>query len=140
MRSLTQAFLHRPEEGVYGDCARTCIAMMLGIDRDEVPHLQRDVTGFEQAQHFRDWLAERGLGIVSFSFHKADMDWVRQAMKIWNPGHHCIVSGTSPRGTCHCVVLDADGVVHDPHPDKTGLVGPDPDDNMVIQIITPKPI
>lgn len=45
-----QAFLHKPEEGVYGDCYRTCIACLLGIDRDAVPHFYSTEDGRQSDQ------------------------------------------------------------------------------------------
>ena len=33
-----QANRHDPENGIFGDCYRTCLAGLLGVDRDSVPH------------------------------------------------------------------------------------------------------
>ena len=38
MQRLTQANLHKPADGIFGDCARTCMAMILGLDRDSIPN------------------------------------------------------------------------------------------------------
>jgi len=72
MRPQTQ--LHRGGTGVYGDCYRTCLAMVLDMDRDEVPHFCEHVppgTQPEDPAHIasdeweRGWLSGRGLTKVT---------------------------------------------------------------------------
>lgn len=131
-----QAFLHKPDEGQFGDCYRTCLAMMADVPRDTVPHEHRkfaDAT--EQHQMFAPWLNEQGLAIAAFRFSGADLDWVKLAMETWNPGLPCILSGKSPRGTSHSVVMLPGGEILDPHPDQTGLVGPESDGAWTIEVL-----
>jgi hypothetical protein len=107
--------------GIPGDCWRACIASVLDLPADEVPHFvslywsEEDPTlwYFETAS----WLKERGY-----------------ALETWAPGPppryngYAIASGPSPRGDFkHAVVRyvaaqSADGMLvwdaHDPHPSR----------------------
>ena len=35
---MKQKYKHDPDNGIFGDCYRTCLAYILGLDRDDVPH------------------------------------------------------------------------------------------------------
>lgn len=72
MTPQLQRYRFNDGSGVVGDCHRTCIAMILDLDRDEVPHFMQDVpyectaespesVVAEQAE--RDWLL-REWGLV----------------------------------------------------------------------------
>lgn len=133
-----QGVLHDPANGRWGDCMRTCLAMMLGMDRDAVPHHNRELNAGEQDQLFRDWLGARGMGLMAFGY-AASVDYVAEAMRVWNPGSPYILSGKSPRGTQHVVVVTPDGRMLDPHPDDSGLVGPDSDGIWWVYAVTASP-
>jgi len=133
-----QAILHDPSDGRWGDCNRTCLAMMLGLDRDEVPHENRELTSGEQDTLVRGWLAQRGLGLAVVAYNN-DLDWVKEAMRVWNPGTAYMLSGRSPRGTQHIVVMTPEGEMLDPHPDNSGLVGPDSEGSWWVYFITALP-
>lgn len=120
-----QRFLHRPEQGQHGDCSRTVLACLLDLEPEEVPHWHEDLTGAEQDRRHREWLAERGLTLLHFAWHGVDRDWVDGAMRHWNPGHHYLLCGQSPRGTYHVVICCDGEMVHDPHPEGGGVIGPD---------------
>lgn len=130
-----QAVLHDPANGMWGDCNRTCIAMLVGVPRDEVPHQNREVSGEEQDRLVRHWLGARGLGLACFGYNM-DLEWVLTAMRTWNPGTPYILAGRSPRGTQHVVVVTPEGDLLDPHPDNTGLVGPDSDGTWWVYFLT----
>lgn len=77
-----QMQLHQGGTGVAGDCYRTCLAMVLDMDRDEVPHFCEHVppgTQPDDPAHIasdeweRGWLAERGLTKVVVP-HGGDID------------------------------------------------------------------
>lgn len=133
-----QAILHDPSDGRWGDCNRTCLAMMLGLDRDDVPHANREVTGEEQNAMVRDWLAQRGMGLATVGYNM-DLEWVKEAMSVWNPGAAYMLAGRSPRGTQHIVVMTPEGEMLDPHPDNSGLVGPDTEGAWWVYFITALP-
>jgi hypothetical protein len=100
-----------------GNCLAACFASLLDLPAEEVPNfiLERD---FWEA--IQKWLAARGLFAVRFVAEPAYLYPV--------PRTHCILTGRSPRRDVgHAVVGLAEDrgwrVVHDPHPDGTGLRG-----------------
>ncbi|MCK4817308.1 hypothetical protein KA005_16175, partial [bacterium] len=49
---------HNPEEGVFGDCYRTCIANVLGVFPTAVPHFWTEecTTADEMHAKMNEWL------------------------------------------------------------------------------------
>lgn len=100
---------HNPAEGRHGDCYRTCIAILLGLDAGDVPHFTRDAVVAGLGQDAADlaaqtWLTERGYKAiqmtVSAEFQGVDA-WIEKAAA----GMPYILSGQSPRYSgCHCVI------------------------------------
>lgn len=112
-----------PDAPVLGDCWRACIASVLDLPRDEVPHF------IEQARHEGDWVQNtlsflRGYGLVGEFFDGPPPAYEGYA----------IATGKSPRGDwLHAVVVKLspaeDDLVqvwlaHDPHPSRTFLAEP----------------
>jgi hypothetical protein len=63
-----------------------------------------------------DWLDERGYDYIFYDPKRpSEFDLSKE----------CILSGPSPRGVkyIHAVVGLFRTIIHDPHPDKTGLLG-----------------
>lgn len=124
-RHLRQANRHRPAEGLFGDCHRTCIAMLLGVERDTVPNF-----GVHYGDH-PAWSAAvdaylQPLGLSEFSVPFAGENeppalWAM--MESLNPGVPFIFAGRSRSGVNHSIVVRA-GEAFDPHPDDAGIVGP----------------
>lgn len=100
-----------------GDCLRACVASLLELGADEVPNFR---LADDQWGAMQDWLAGRGLTAIR----------VRPDGLYPRLNAHCIVTGDSPRNSTvlHAVVGkiedDTIHVVHDPHPENTGLNGP----------------
>lgn len=136
-----QRLLHKPEEGQYGDCFRTALACMLNLAPEEVPHFLHDDPSSEVFwSRANEWLLARGLKLFNVPF-KADLDDVLATMKAQNPGVYYLLAGESPRGTAHQVIALDDAIIHDPHPDGGGLVGPVPYDGMYwVNVLVPTPI
>lgn len=125
---------HDPAAGTYGDCWRACIATVTRTPISEVPHFVGDnyaedtvaaeVDPESPARWFEDtqrWLTDR---FGHFCLYYDDPDAVypsgRTEPSAWP---WLILSGQSPRGDWkHSVVGDQAGnMVHDPHPDRTGV-------------------
>ena len=109
---------HDPDVGSIGDCWRACIATILGLPAEDVPHFEKLATqvGVEVSGTALTaaWLEDRGMTLAQ----------VTDALLWTGDGFLCIASGTSPRDpdVRHCVVHDGVDVVHDPHPSRDGLV------------------
>lgn len=116
-----QLVLHDPENGVWGDCFRACIASLLGKRTEEVPHFFHDgCDGFEGTKRLNQFL--RPMGSCFIEFGSFDTDWFEKVAI--NTLHHTII-GDSPRfpGTQHCVVGRNGQVCWDPHPNPGPLSG-----------------
>jgi len=128
MTPYKQLFLHDPDNGQYGDCWRTCIACLMDIEPEEVPHFLEDGTEFAEGMaNANRWLNARGLFYVTFAFY-GELNSLFHCMKAWNPGVYYMLLGTSPRGTSHVVIGYEDTIAHDPHPEGGGIVEPVKDD------------
>ena len=137
MRPQKQRFNHRPEQGEYGDCYRTALASLLDLDRDIVPNFGEhyDDTG----AFFRcveTWLNARGLHLVEIPY-KASLADLLAAQQATNPRAYYLLSGMSDRGLNHSVIACGGGMIFDPHPDDTGLVGPCNDGYFWVSYIVP---
>lgn len=134
MTPATQLFPHRPDEGVFGDCYRTAIACLLDLPPEDVPHHHRVLEGNEQRALMDEWLEPRGLRLVLFAWPCQVTD-ILEVMGVVNPDAHYLVSGQSPRGTDHTVVAKGGEIIHDPHPEGGGLVGPCSDGHCWIELL-----
>ena len=123
LRLQKQAFRHRPDEGLYGDCHRTCYAVILDVDRDEVPHFYHPDT--DTAQAFHDFHRDRGLEVIDVAFPgELPLVDVLNTLANLNPGRPLILGGTSANGVNHSVVALDGEVAWDPSLDDSGIVGP----------------
>lgn len=101
-----------------GNCLQAVIASLLDLPLDTVPHFVQDHVDTDGARNWWntmiDYVRSHGWGL-----HGATLET--------HPGEHLMVSGPSPRGAgVHHVVIYRDRVmVHDPHPDRTGLLSVD---------------
>jgi hypothetical protein len=94
-----------------GNCLAACVASLLHLDIADVPNVCEDGAGW--VERLADWLQPRGL--VPLAFGGPPPSGFADAL--------CIVSGQSPRGPwLHATVWRGDKMVHDPHPDRTGIL------------------
>jgi len=90
-----------------GNCLQACLASVLEISIDDVP--EPDERNW--LNECNDWLAQFGLALHWLEYND-----------LFIPRGYSILSGDSPRGSCHHSVVAKDGeLIHDPHPDRTGL-------------------
>lgn len=117
MRQITQRILHDPAAGINGDCFRCCVASVLNLDYESVPHFMERPADDWFAK-FASWLLEH-YRLVPLAV--VPNDDLRQTII----GCACILSGPSPRfpGELHSVIGCGLKVDFDPHPDRTGLPG-----------------
>jgi hypothetical protein len=131
--------LHDPGNGSIGDCWRACIASIMGLMAEDVPHFVREAAEWTdqnslEANH--TWITSRWLQTRGYSLVQ-----IRNSLPHWTgDGFLCIASGMSPRGFRHCVIYDGMEVVHDPHPSRDGLVDFDLDrDDCHLMLIVKTP-
>jgi hypothetical protein len=120
MTPVDQLVMHDPDNGRFGDCMRACIASLLDLPAEEVPHFlfdncENDVFN----KRLNDFLALHDLCYMAF------LPWDLQehinGSGIGGEVYH-IINGPSVRGPWWYAVVGCNGkVVHDPHPDRAGL-------------------
>lgn len=95
-----------------GNCFSACVASLFEIPLEEVPYFMDSPNWWDS---FLEWLETRGWTALSLPLVDSSMV---------PPGLH-ILSGQSPRFTrrsLHAVVAKGRKIVHDPHPDRAGIV------------------
>ena len=108
---------HDPENGQIGDCLRACLASVVGVKLEEVPHIGRNLwpsrDPVEWDAAVEKFLAEHGM--YSFPIGVGYKHLLRG---------YCLAIGQSPRhpDENHVVVYKDGEFWHDPHPDGGGLV------------------
>ncbi len=122
-----QLNLHKPEEGIIGDCWRTCIACILDLQPDAVPHFvehhwnEPDAT--KSLKILREYLAPRNLSYVEFPYN-CSLEELLTSAGYTLPEVHYILSGTSANKCNHSVVAKGNKIVWDPAIDDSGIIGP----------------
>lgn len=119
---VDQQILADNDNGIFGDCMRACIASLLGLSAEAVPHFLEEGNASKYHKRIADFLDARGLMLLEIPA----LDYNRLK---WN--HHQgdlyhLMSGPSPRGKgMYHSVVGKNGVVwFDPHPSRHGLAGP----------------
>lgn len=110
-----------------GDCMRACLASLLELPMEEVPHLraiQMDTGTWFGA--FTTFLKKHGYefqGTFYFNPYRPDGQWSELAKRSLGVDGFFMAGGPSPRGAVggHAVIIDSLGqIVHDPHPSRAG--------------------
>lgn len=104
-------------EGRPGDCWKTCIASLLELPMDDVPHF---------VEYGDMWWDVTQAFIKAIVGNDKELAWWEDVQLIPAGQEFLIGTGDSPRGDYqHAVIVDrAARVVHDPHPSRAGLAGP----------------
>lgn len=131
MKKQKQAYLHCPEEGVWGDCFRTSIAIALGMDRDIVPHFYDEgVSGDVATEQAKAWLSLFKIYLIEFPLsHPEGLEAILNSIGFNNPDLIYLLTGVSKNGTNHVVVCQGARIECDPSLDNSGIVGPTEDGN-----------
>lgn len=116
-----------------GDCHRTCIAMILDLDRDEVPHFMANVPheadaespeckAAEEAE--REWMAARGLAPIHWGYTgDTPLLEVLAVLGRLVRGTAVILGCTSGNGVNHSVVV-YEGAIYNPAGGNATIAGP----------------
>ena len=127
MHPYLQLIDHDPENGTWGDCGRTVIACLLNLRPELVPHFyDNDADGLVGQELKNHWLAERNLREINIPYNgDMSLSEIMVTMKHTNPGAWYMLTGKSGRKICnHVVICRDDEIVHDPSPNKSGVIGP----------------
>ncbi len=135
--------MHVPQVGTVGDCLRTCIACLLDLEPEQVPHFlqiwwDRDTNSVNKpgiSSHINDWMAERGLVIVDLPYD--DIGLFSSMVERLNGKIRYIVTGRSATNNDHCVIYEGAEMVWDPSEVNAGLIGPASDGLYWMSFIVP---
>ena len=103
-----------------GDCFRACVASI--FEFDGIPNFQQDgPDGW--AKHLTKFSDRTGILFLDFNFE--NLPDCRASFLHELKDTYIIASGPSPRDNTkqHAVIWRNGEIVHDPHPDKTGIEG-----------------
>ena len=102
-----------------GNCMQACVASILEVDLDQVPNFM-EFGPDEYLKTITEWCKSLGVIVINIDFAIKHDD----VFELFEDSY-LIASGKSPRDETknHAVVWKNGSIVHDPHPDKTGLVG-----------------
>lgn len=132
-----QLFIHRPEEGVYGDCHRTAIACLLDLEPGQVPHFLHDnCGGVEFERRVDEYLRGHGLTQVTIAY-MASLEQVLSCLELTARGVYYLFGGMSRTGCGHTVIGCGGELVWDPSLTDAGIVGPMPDDMYWVTFLVP---
>jgi len=110
------------EVGDRGNCYSACLASLLHLPISDVPNFFDTAADDSPAAWFagvREWLAGHNLCVTSFEVDANGRFYG------WSPHAYLITCGKSPRGRDHATIWKGGVMVHDPHPDGTGILVPD---------------
>lgn len=126
MKPQNMLVLHDPENGFYGDCFRACIASLLHMPTEQVPHVLENYGDEPDADfigRMNLWLNRHRLVFIEFPTAQ-DEDALLQVSRAYFGDVHYVLLGRSKRGYNHNAIYKAGELVHDPHPEGGGIVGP----------------
>jgi hypothetical protein len=131
MKPQKQLNRHRPKDGIYGDCHRTAIAIVLDMDAKDVPHFMDGTPGKGDAEEahikIEAWLNARGLCTINILFPgEIPLKEVLATVAFCNQRSRpvFILGGMSRNGVNHSVVCCDGEIACDPSQDDSGIVGP----------------
>lgn len=111
MKPVDQEYLSGNDKNIPGDCVRACVASILELPREKVPHFVQ-IGDTWWLHEFEDWLIERRIALMVLSHQTFEFP--------------TIVVGDSPRDPqkiSHAVIEQSGKIIHDPHPSRDGLYG-----------------
>lgn len=123
---------HDPENNIYGDCWRTCIACILDKHPSEVPHFldesKAKIKTGEEIKKCSRWLRKHDITRMAIPISSPSLREAMEFVSKWNPHMHFILAGQSKNEVNHCVICQDGKIVFDPSQDESGVVGPCADD------------
>ena len=127
MTPQKQLFLHRPEEGQFGDCWRAAIACLIDQPVASVPHFAMAGLNGIPGDYMvltRAWLAEFNLYLLQVPYSGETLESVLDLVGTLNPGVHYLLTATKEGGVDHNVVCLDKQIVWDPSLEPKPIIGP----------------
>lgn len=114
------------EAGTHGDCLRACVASVLDMQPEDVPHFMHDACDGETGlRRLTDWLAQYNLGTFRAYYPgDASVDDILLQNSVFNPEAVYLLFGMTASGGGHVVVCRGGAIDHDPAWSRSPLVKP----------------
>lgn len=89
-------------KAIYGDCMRTCVASLLNLEPEDVPHFLHDNSD-EWLPRLNAWLAPRKLAYLVFGVGEASL-WVDIMKRAGQDLFHLITVESATPGVLHQII------------------------------------
>lgn len=152
MRPVFQRYGTDEPRNEFGDCLRACVASLMELQLDQVPHFRWGIYEDEDGQagsmwfHLRMWLRGRNLGLLVYKLKYKTLDKALQWCLTHNPESYLLVGGMAPGGQGHVCIVHKGKVVHEPSRPKSGadngkpsLVEPLPNGEFIVMALEHRP-
>lgn len=107
--------IFRSEHEQPGNCVQACVASLLELPLEAVPHFFKDA---DESNYHKGWfLFDEWFG--QFGIYPRHVDLSSSTGCAWDFPH--LAAGPSPRGIEHQVIRKGFEIIHDPHPDGGGV-------------------
>ncbi len=114
---------------VKDDCLKCCIASLLHLPYEAVPNF---FAGLPQGvpvpatvnEFMQRWFNDRGHYLIEVPMSADSVEEMMQMLAMLHPGLNMMLSGKSPRGKDHAVIVRDGQLIHDPSRDGGGIIGP----------------
>lgn len=126
MKPQKQLIEHDPANDKWGDCLRTCVAMLLDVDATDVPHFAYGNPDPETMwQAVDDYVALFGLATLMIAYPSSlSVYELLENFADLNSDMYYMLGGVNRSGSPHIVVCYNNEIVGDPAWTNAGLVGP----------------
>ena len=116
---------HEPENGKYGDCVRACVASLLELEPEDVPHFYEDnASGEIGTERVRQFLATKNLAPFYTYFDGAiTFTELMNVQRIMNPSTYYMLFHRTESGD-HVVICKGGEVDFDPAWYRSKVAGP----------------
>jgi len=127
MTPQKQLFGHDPTQGVYGDCARACVACLLDLPIEDVPHFAAKLINDPDGnfnEEIEVYLLLQGIAPISIAWKVEDLQTLLDSVSHNNKNIYYTLTGTSRTKVNHEVICLNNKIVFDPSLTDSGIVGP----------------
>jgi len=118
MKPVMQTMFGGPGSKDEGNCFPACLASLLEIPLEDVPHFHKKYDDDDAHIHIVKWLLSHGRIYVAFDAEMFD----KHCGPIMDTGSYYIAGGDGGRGFNHCAIYQRRKLIHDPHPKGKGLL------------------
>jgi hypothetical protein len=108
--------------GNEGNCLAACIASLLDLPIEDLFSVDESMSTPQMWDAVERWLNGRGLSLVYVHVREKGQEALLGSVVGRTSSIRYMAWGSSPRGLEHSVVYRDGELVHDPHPDRTGLI------------------